>query len=183
MQQKTTERPGKIKFSHSSSRFLIPQYAFGTRRPQGARQRGQPLWDLPEAMGNPSPETPEVVGSPVGSTNSCHLQVMLVRKNLYGAPGGSRTHDLRLRRPTLYPTELRAHIKFGSSECGVWSEKKCELFLFPTPCTRGSACNRGCKTQHFAFRTESIGAPGRARTCGIRLRRPTLYPAELRAPF
>jgi hypothetical protein len=24
-------------------------------------------------------------------------------------PGGSRTHDLRLRRPTLYPTELLAH--------------------------------------------------------------------------
>jgi hypothetical protein len=26
-----------------------------------------------------------------------------------GAPGGSRTHDLWLRKPTLYPTELRAH--------------------------------------------------------------------------
>src|SRR5512143_2433213 len=26
----------------------------------------------------------------------------------YGAPGGSRTHDLWLRRPTLYPAELRA---------------------------------------------------------------------------
>ncbi len=26
-----------------------------------------------------------------------------------GALGGSRTHDLWLRRPTLYPTELRAH--------------------------------------------------------------------------
>src|SRR2546427_5285132 len=25
------------------------------------------------------------------------------------------------------------------------------------------------------------GAPGRVRTCGLRLRRPTLYPAELRA--
>src|SRR5258706_2409027 len=27
-----------------------------------------------------------------------------------GAPGGSRTHDLWLRRPTLYPAELRARI-------------------------------------------------------------------------
>ena len=27
------------------------------------------------------------------------------------------------------------------------------------------------------------GAPDRIRTCGLRLRRPTLYPAELRAPF
>ena len=26
----------------------------------------------------------------------------------HGAPGGIRTHDLRLRRPTLYPAELRA---------------------------------------------------------------------------
>ena len=26
-----------------------------------------------------------------------------------GALGGSRTHDLWLRRPTLYPSELRAH--------------------------------------------------------------------------
>lgn len=25
-----------------------------------------------------------------------------------GAPGGIRTHDLRLRKLTLYPTELRA---------------------------------------------------------------------------
>ena len=28
---------------------------------------------------------------------------------------------------------------------------------------------------------ESNGAPDRIRTCGLRLRRPTLYPAELRA--
>jgi hypothetical protein len=25
------------------------------------------------------------------------------------APGGGRTHNLWLRRPTLYPVELRAH--------------------------------------------------------------------------
>jgi hypothetical protein len=33
-----------------------------------------------------------------------------------GALGGSRTHDLWLRRPTLYPTELRAHNLKGESE-------------------------------------------------------------------
>ena len=27
----------------------------------------------------------------------------------FGAPGEIRTHDLWLRRPTLYPTELQAH--------------------------------------------------------------------------
>src|SRR5207248_1354442 len=30
------------------------------------------------------------------------------RRFFRGAPGGTRTHDLRLRRPTLYPSELRA---------------------------------------------------------------------------
>ena len=29
---------------------------------------------------------------------------------LFGAPGGSRTHDLWLRKPTLYPAELRAQL-------------------------------------------------------------------------
>jgi hypothetical protein len=29
---------------------------------------------------------------------------------IYDAPGPTRTGDLRLRRPALYPTELRAHI-------------------------------------------------------------------------
>ena len=30
-----------------------------------------------------------------------------------GTPGRIRTCDLRLRRPLLYPAELRAHIDFG----------------------------------------------------------------------
>ena len=29
----------------------------------------------------------------------------------HGVPGGSRTHGLSLRRRTLYPTELRKHIR------------------------------------------------------------------------
>ena len=36
------------------------------------------------------------------------MNVAIVHDN--GAPGGSRTHDLWLRRPTLYPAELRAHV-------------------------------------------------------------------------
>src|SRR3954470_4921379 len=35
--------------------------------------------------------------------------VPLPRLAIFGAPGGSRTPDPRLRRPLLYPTELRAH--------------------------------------------------------------------------
>lgn len=35
----------------------------------------------------------------------------LYLKKETGAPGGSRTHDLWLRKPTLYPTELRAQAR------------------------------------------------------------------------
>ena len=35
---------------------------------------------------------------------------------------------------------------------------------------------------HETSVTDGVGAPDRIRTCGLRLRRPTLYPAELRAP-
>ena len=39
-----------------------------------------------------------------------HIKIPALRPAfLYGAPGRIRTCDLRLRRPTLYPTELRAH--------------------------------------------------------------------------
>ncbi len=45
--------------------------------------------------------------------NPLALRRSLIRLRLramrLGAPGGNRTPDLRLRRPTLYPTELRAH--------------------------------------------------------------------------
>jgi hypothetical protein len=30
---------------------------------------------------------------------------------MLGVPDRIRTYDLRLRKPTLYPAELRAHIK------------------------------------------------------------------------
>ena len=32
-----------------------------------------------------------------------------ITDTMIGALGGNRTHDPRLRRPILYPTELRAH--------------------------------------------------------------------------
>lgn len=39
-------------------------------------------------------------------------------KRKFGALGGDRTHDPRLRKPVLYPTELRAHM------CGAHHRKK-----------------------------------------------------------
>ena len=37
------------------------------------------------------------------------LLIALVLIDFIGAPGPARTGDLRIRSPTLYPTELRAH--------------------------------------------------------------------------
>jgi hypothetical protein len=39
----------------------------------------------------------------------------------------------------------------------------------------------GNQYRKFADQIESIGTPGRIRTCGLRIRSPALYPAELRA--
>ena len=36
--------------------------------------------------------------------------LMVHTDGLSGTPGGIRTHDLLLRRQTLYPAELRAHL-------------------------------------------------------------------------
>ena len=38
-----------------------------------------------------------------------------------GAPGRSRTCDHRLRRPVLYPTELRAHSRMGDYLTRAWT--------------------------------------------------------------
>lgn len=45
---------------------------------------------------------------PAGETK---LPLAKPGKGLCGAPGGNRTHNLRRRRPTLYPIALRVHAK------------------------------------------------------------------------
>ena len=39
----------------------------------------------------------------------CEGKFELKKAKKSGAPGETRTHDLLLRRQTLYPTELRVH--------------------------------------------------------------------------
>ena len=39
----------------------------------------------------------------------------------------------------------------------------------------------GCSSENIKGFYEIIGTPGRIRTCGLRIRSPALYPAELRA--
>lgn len=42
------------------------------------------------------------------------------RCSRFGGPGQIRTGDLRLRRPSLYPPELRAHRNDGYLTTGGW---------------------------------------------------------------
>ena len=112
MQQKTNIHPENIYFygapggsrTHSVARKGLPKGGL------------PPLVSPPKAQGNPSPETPAVVGSPCCSLSSHKPHVAYRHLLLFGAPGGSRTHDLWLRRPTLYPAELQAH---SISDCGL----------------------------------------------------------------
>jgi hypothetical protein len=64
-----------------------------------ARRSARATFDAPEQSGTPDPsdeaassEPPEIPGDPAGT------------------PGWTRTSDPRLRRPLLYPAELRARV-------------------------------------------------------------------------
>ncbi len=52
-------------------------------------------------------DTQEVIVN-IGESHVLTLSVTSSHENQTGAHGGGRTHNLRLRRPTLYPIELRA---------------------------------------------------------------------------
>ena len=85
-----------------------------------------------------------------------------------GTPGATRTPDLRIRSPTLYPTELRAHPSFS---CGVSEGDR----------TLGHRSHNPA-LYHLSY-THHIfsGTPERIRTSDLRIRSPLLFPAELQA--
>ena len=99
---------------------------------------------------------------------------LFLDSNVNGAPGAIRTRGLWLRRPTLYPTELRAHYPDNVQHIYI-----CGSGVFPLK-PLGRRIIRLSNTAGL-LADPSIGAPGRSRTCGLRIRSPTLYPAELRA--
>jgi hypothetical protein len=47
------------------------------------------------------------------------MKVMVSKKDFLNAPGGIRTHGLRIRNPALYPSELRGHSLIFFSAFGV----------------------------------------------------------------
>ena len=52
---------------------------------------------------------------------------------------------------------------------------------FEVPPSQAKAVGLPSRRRERSERSAKAGAPGRIRTCGLWLRRPTLYPAELRA--
>ena len=72
---------------------------------------------------------------------------------IYGAPGRIRTCDPRLRRPLLYPTELRAHAVFSKPKKMVispkWSEWRDSNPRHPAP---KAGALPGCATLRQNFR-------------------------------
>ena len=125
-----------------------------------------------------------------------------------GAPGRSRTCDLRIRSPTLYPAELRALVKplklqrrpkATVSRMQNWGERRGlnprppgpQPGALPTelrpPCynlrcglrNQGIFYNVGCALS--TNNPQWNGAPERTRTFGPQLRRLLLYPPELQA--
>jgi hypothetical protein len=114
------------------------------------------------------------------------------RSVLSGAPGRIRTCGLWLRRPTLYPAELRAR---AERQYLLISRDSLNLHRIAhisddqretAPCLAEARCAssaRGLPSRSSAREPSraKAGAPGRTRTCDLRIRSPALYPTELRA--
>src|SRR5512137_711492 len=78
-----------------------------------------------------------------------------------GAPGGNRTPDLRLRRPTLYPTELREQAAGDPA-----ARKHRDVYSFSTPHSSDLQRSAPPLPPHPAYIN---GAPGGSRTPDPRL--------------
>ena len=98
-----------------------------------------------------------------------HTHHILLRKK-NGAPGGTRTPNLLLRRQLLYPAELQAHITQDRLI------KKLEQVMGIEPTC--SAWKADILPLNYTRIKKS--EPEGIRTPDPRLRRPLLYPAELR---
>ena len=85
-----------------------------------------------------------------------------------GVDDGARTHDRRNHNPVLYQLSYAHHY--------ISSNLHFECFWLQI---------NSCQREDPYFHTEPFlaeaGTPGRTRTCNPRLRRPMLYPVELRA--
>ena len=84
-----------------------------------------------------------------------------------GVDDGTRTHDGRNHNPGLYQLSYVHHRQSNLRRQHYWHNAASGPSVAPRRSFRSAATR--------------LGAPGRTRTCDPRLRRPMLYPAELRA--
>ena len=85
-----------------------------------------------------------------------------------GVTDGARTHDNRNHNPGLY------QLSYGHHSCLYW------ITNYPAKPRAAPVIQPQHVTQMGLSKTKT-GAPDRTRTCNLRLRRPLLYPVELRA--
>src|SRR5690348_4160737 len=100
------------------------------------------------------------------------------------ARGGIRTHDLRLRRPTLYPAELLAQTEGSRSGRLPIKMVGASGFEPPTSWSRTRRANRTAPRPAdlpASADGSDQGAPGETRTPNLLIRSQMLYPIELRA--
>ena len=101
------------------------------------------------------------------------------------ARGGIRTHDLRLRRATLYPAELLAQTRTGSASPFL-------NMVGATGFEPATSCSRSRRATGLRYAPPTFlqiscsckarSAPGETRTPNLLIRSQMLYPIELRAP-
>src|SRR5688572_33465873 len=122
-------------------------------------------------------------------TRVCALSYVTRRAS---APGGIRTHDLRLRRPTLgqRDTDLRfwrarrdSNPRPSASETDPWSTRHGFAILARSAGFEPTTFDFGDRPLVNETRICDFGAPGGIRTHDLRLRSPTLNQPHSDAPF
>lgn len=100
---------------------------------------------------------------------------------------GARTHDRRNHNPELYQLSYAHHRRCDAPvtahlnwhrRAAATPHRACNRAVTDLPAPRPAACHPPSSGQC----RRPDGAPSRNRTCNHRLRRPGLYPVELRAP-
>ncbi len=88
---------------------------------------------------------------------------------MIGVTDGARTHDNRNHNPGLY------QLSYGHHSCLYRGTN------YPAK-PRAAPVTQPQRVTQAGLSKTKTGAPDRTRTCNLRLRRPLLYPVELRAP-
>ena len=98
--------------------------------------------------------------------------------------GRHRRRRLRLRLPrdALRAAHDAARPSTSTAASTSWADRhQSRPFIGPCSSSLSGICRPSTATKGIERPNEASGAPGRSRTCDLWLRKPTLYPTELRA--